>query len=73
MDFEDFLTAAREYTSLGGSMQDQLDALTEGERLPSDRLNSTAVRGYIAPFVVDLVDQGVDVPDDLYDYLADML
>lgn len=65
MDFEDFIEAAKEYSRLGWSVQEQLDSWIDGERLPSSHLNPNAVR-YFTEFLETLRDQyGIDVDNHL--------
>lgn len=67
MDFDDFIEAAKEYSRLGWSTQNQLDSWVDGERLPSPHLNKNAVID-IKDFLRMLRDEyGFDVDDYLDD------
>lgn len=62
-DVDDLLEFAVEYTALGRKGTDQLQALRDGERLPSDRLTQDEVQYYIIPFLADCEDRGIIFPE----------
>lgn len=54
----DFTGLAQEYRNLGWAVIEQLDALLDGERLPSNKLNPNAVR---------MIVEFLDLARDQYD------
>jgi hypothetical protein len=62
-DVDDLLEFAVEYTALGRNGIEQIQALRDGERLPSDQLSQDAVQYYIIPFLNDLLDRGITFPE----------